>query len=126
MDVALEREIWQRARATCEYCRLPQAYHRIPFQIDDIIAEQHGGATTSANLALACLRCNKWKGPNIAGIDPDTGELARLYHPRRDTWMDHFRWQDAELVGLTAIGRATIVVLGINHASAAAVRVKLI
>ncbi|MFL5240696.1 MAG: HNH endonuclease [Gemmataceae bacterium] len=125
MDAALYREIWQRSQGICEYCGLPQTYHRIPFQIDHIIAEQHGGQTTPENLAIACLRCNKKKGPNIAGVDPDTDEIARLYHPRRDTWADHFQWRGAELVGLTPIGRATINVLGINHPSAVAVRTEL-
>jgi HNH endonuclease len=126
MDAALEQEVWQRAKGLCEYCRLPQAFHRLPFQIDHIIAEQHGGLTVQENLAAACLRCNKRKGPNIAGIDSVTGEIVRLYNPRRDTWTEHFGWDGAELVGMTPIGRATISVLGINHPSAIAVREELI
>jgi HNH endonuclease len=50
----------------CEYCRLSSALHPTPFQIDHIIARQHGGGTTLENLA----HCNRYKGPNIAGIDP--------------------------------------------------------
>jgi 5-methylcytosine-specific restriction endonuclease McrA len=126
MDAALEREVWRRAKGLCEYCRLPQACTRLPFQIDHIIAEQHGGLTTLDNLALACLRCNKRKGPNIAGINPDTGEIIRLYHPRRDRWLEHFAWNRSQLIGLTAIGMATITVLGINHPSAIAVRAELL
>jgi hypothetical protein len=126
MDFTLEQEVWERARGICEYCWLPQAYHRIPFQVDHIIAEQHGGQTISSNLALACLRCNKKKGPNIAGIDPETREIVRLYHPRRDTWASHFQWQVGVLIGMTPIGRATIAVLGINDPSAVALRRELI
>jgi hypothetical protein len=38
-----------------------------------------------------------------------------LFHPRRDKWDEHFRWQGAHLVGLTSVGRATIAVVVINH-----------
>jgi len=36
------------------------------------------------NLALACLHCNQHKGPNIAGRNPETGEIVELFHPRQD------------------------------------------
>jgi hypothetical protein len=125
MQKSLEDEVWRRADGRCEYCHLPQACHRAPFQIDHVIAEQHGGKTTSENLAVSCLRCNKRKGPNVAGVTPDTGEIVRLFNPRTDTWTEHFRWEHAVLVGLTPIGRATIVVLAINHPSAIGVREEL-
>jgi hypothetical protein len=126
MDPALEADVKKRARGVCEYCRLPEACQRVPFQIDHIIAEQHEVATVFENLANACLRCNKRKGPNIAGVDSSTGEIVRLYHPRRDLWHEHFEWHGAELAGLTPIGRATIAVLGINFPSAVALREELI
>lgn len=62
MDQALQDEVWERAGAACEYCRMPQALDPLPFQIDHIIAEQHGGETESANLALACLSCERENG----------------------------------------------------------------
>ena len=115
MDQTLQRKVWRRAGAACEYCRLPQHADPLPFQIDHVLAQQHGGLTVSENLALACLFCNKHKGPNIAGIDPQSGKMVRLFHPRRDKWSRHFRWEDCRLVGRTATGRATIHVLAINH-----------
>lgn len=66
---------------------------------------------TPDNLALACLRCNSHKGPNLAGIDPDTGRMTRLFHPRQDIWDQHFRWNGPYLLGLTDVGRTTIAVL---------------
>lgn len=54
------------------------------------------------------------KGPNIAGVDPDTGQLTRLFHPRRDIWSEHFHWNGPTVCGLTAIGRVTLYVLDIN------------
>src|SRR5207247_6649897 len=109
------QRVRERARNVCEYCRMPQEFERAPFQLEHIIAEQHGGRTAFSNLALACLRCNKHKGPNIAGIDPLTGNLVPLFHPRRQKWSRHFRWRGPYLVGRSQIGRATIMVLAINH-----------
>jgi 5-methylcytosine-specific restriction endonuclease McrA len=83
MDEALANLVWQRAGGRCEYCRLPQEFSATPFEIDHIIAEQHGGKTVSRNLALACFACNHHKGPNLAGIDPKTGKRAWLFDPRR-------------------------------------------
>jgi hypothetical protein len=105
---------------------MPQAAYRFRFPIDHIIARQHGGSTLSRNLALACLRCNAHKAPNLAGLDPDTGDLVRLFHPRKDRWSDHFRWKKAKLIGLTPIGRTTISVLSINHPDPVAVRTALL
>ena len=59
MVAALEQEIWQRAHGLCEYCQMPLVHQRVPFQIDHIIAEQHGGQTVPENLALSCLRWNE-------------------------------------------------------------------
>ncbi len=60
------------------------------------------------------MHCNRYKGPNVAGIDPLTSELTRLFHPRLDDWDLHFRWNGPEIMGLTAVGRVTIHVLFMN------------
>jgi hypothetical protein len=93
--------------------------------MDHIIAAKHAGPTTLENLALSCFYCNTYKGPDLSGLDPQTGALTRLFHPRRDRWADHFRWNGAQLVGLTAIGRTTIQVLRINRVDALTVRQSL-
>lgn len=115
MNATLRRKVWLRANGVCEYCRMPSCYYRTPYQIDHIIAQQHGGKSTLANTALACFHCNLNKGPNLAGKDPKTGRMTRLFHPRQDSWSDHFRWHGARIVGRTAIGRTTIRVLDLNH-----------
>ncbi len=115
MNSSLRRRVWQRASGLCEYGRMPSQFYLAPFQIDHVIAEQHGGSTTFGNLALACFHCNLHKGPNIAGKDPMSRRTTRLFHPRVDHWEDHFRWRGARLMGRTAIGRTTIQVLDINH-----------
>src|SRR5687767_13455896 len=116
MEKALEQEVRRRAHDLCEYCRTPQIAYRTRHQIDHIIAEKHHGPTQSSNLSLCCLDCNLHKGANIAGIDPLTSQLSRLFHPRQDIWYEHFEWNGPVLVGITPIGRTTIDVLDINNA----------
>lgn len=125
----MNRELLKRLRELagdrCDYCRMPRAYDPLPFQFDHVIARQHGGETVLDNLAWCCLHCNKHKGPNIAGIDPLSGDVARLFHPRQQRWARHFRWHGATLIGLTKIARATIRVLAINDPDAVAFRAEL-
>lgn len=52
----LRRLIAERAGYRCEYCLLPQAVTLHRHEPDHIVPLQHGGATDSSNLALACLR----------------------------------------------------------------------
>ncbi len=122
---SLEAKVVRRARGRCEYCHFPEAASELPFHLDHVIAEKHRGPTSAANLAWACFSCNLFKGPNIAGIDPVTGKLTRLFHPRRDNWLEHFRWEDIWLRGKTAIGRTTVAVLAMNAADSIAVRAAL-
>src|SRR2546423_11578734 len=114
MDKLLEQEIRRRAGERCEYCLMPQAASALKHVVDHIIALQHNGQTVTENLALCCGRCNLYKGPNIAGIDPLTQQFVRLFNPRVDRWKEHFRWEGPTAVGLTEVGRATIAVLMIN------------
>jgi len=65
-------------------------------------------------LALACPECNYHKGTNLTSIDPDTGEVTSLFHPRRQRWEDHFRRHGARIVGRTPVGRTTVWLLEIN------------
>jgi hypothetical protein len=125
MDQSLRSLVRERARDACEYCRLPQAYDDLPFEIDHVIAEKHDGGTVPENLALTCYFCNSFKGPNIAGLDPETRELTRLFHPRTDIWPAHFQWQGPRLIGLTPVGRTTIQVLRMNHPARLALRLAL-
>lgn len=114
MDAALQNLIWERAQGCCEYCWLPQVYAPYPFEIDHIFALAHGGLTVVENLALACFPCNNFKGTNLAGIDPTSGRVVPLFHPRRHKWREHFRWDGPLLVGRSSAGRVTIAVLRIN------------
>lgn len=115
MDAATRRRVVARAGGRCEYCRLHQsAAGFAAFHVEHIIARQHRGPDDDENLALACHRCNAHKGPNLAGYDPDTGEIVRLFHPRRDAWGEHFFRDGPWTRGLTSIGRTTVWVLQMN------------
>ena len=126
MDLDLEELVWSRAGAVCEYCRMPQRFDDLPFEIDHVVASSHGGRTAAGNLALSCFTCNRFKGPNLAGMDPLTGRLAKLFHPRRHAWTRHFRWDGALLMGKTPVGRVTIRVLHINDFLRVRLRTQLV
>ena len=125
MRRSVRSRVCRRAGDRCEYCHMPARYDLTPIELDHIVAEQHRGKSHPANLAQICAHCNRHKGPNLAGIDPRTRKMVRLFNPRLDDWDDHFRWQLATLQGLTPIGRATVEVLAINADSRLAFRAAL-
>ena len=110
----LRSAIAQRAGGRCEYCLIHEQDAGFPHQIDHIVSRKHGGLSTLENLALACVLCNRYKGTDIASIDSQTGELARLLNPRQDRWIDHFRLDSATIEPLSAIGRVTANLLRLN------------
>jgi len=67
------------------------------------------------NLALACPSCNLGKADRTEAADPQTGNRVPLFNPRHDEWQSHFSFQEYRLLGLTAIGRATISAFDLNH-----------
>lgn len=105
MDATTKNLVRQRAGDCCEYCHLPQdATPFITFHIEHVIAKQHTPDDDNLDdlkrLALACDRCNLFKGPNLSSIDPNSGEIVNLFNPRTDNWNDHFATRDAKIVGL--------------------------
>lgn len=114
MTGALRKLAKERADDRCEYCGLSQQHSVMSFHVEHIIPRQHGGATVAGNLALACPNCNLHKGPNLTGIDPDTSEVCRLFHPRKDVWREHFQSNGVRLIGVTAVGRTTVWLLVMN------------
>ena len=122
METALQRAVRKRAKHRCEYCHFPEALAEAPFHANHVIARQHGGGGELDNRALACCLCNRFKGPNVAGVDPDSKRVIPLFHPRENVWADHFAWNGPLLVGRTPTGRATIQALRLNRADAVAVR----
>lgn len=102
----------------CVYCHTTEANTGQPMTIDHIVPQARGGATIFDNLCFACRRCNEFKGSATTTRDPLTGEIVPLFHPRTQTWSEHFTWDASgtRVIGLTAIGRATVVALNVNNA----------
>jgi len=48
--------------------------------------------------------------------------VVRLFDPRKQSWNEHFEWNEPVLVGKTDIGRGTIQTLAINRPDAVLVR----
>jgi hypothetical protein len=115
MNAATRRLVCRRAKFCCEYCGLHQDQSPLAaLHVEHILPRKHGGSDGLDNLALACIDCNLHKGSNVAGYDPETGRLTELFHPRRQSWQEHFERQGAMIVGKTSIGRTTIEVLQLN------------
>jgi hypothetical protein len=115
MNAALRKQVRDRAGDCCEYCGVSQqeeGWSR--FHVEHIVAKQHKGSDSLDNLCLCCQHCNLHKGPNLSGIDPVTGAMTRLFHPRQDEWHEHFAQVGLEVVGCTDIGRATVEVLAMS------------
>ena len=114
ISAALRREVRERAGGRCEYCLLTESKTFFPHEPDHLIALKHGGKTVSANIALACFDCNRFKGSNIASLDPVAGELVALFNPRTQRWSEHFKLNGGRIVPLTPVGRATENILRLN------------
>ena len=113
----IRRKVFERANGFCEYCRSNSRFSGSPFEIDHIFPEFEGGNSESKNLALACHGCNLFKSSKTEFFDLETGKVVRFYNPRIDGWTEHFAWANdfTDVVGLTAIGRATVEALKLNR-----------
>jgi hypothetical protein len=115
MSPQVRQQVRARAGGRCEYCRLPDWIELAgPFHLEHILARQHGGSDELANLAWACSRCNRHKGTNLSGVDPDGNQIVPLFHARREVWDQHFELSGAQIRGKTAVGRATAWLLQMN------------
>ena len=124
LSEAIRQRVRERAGDRCEYCLSHQDYVLGKLQIDHVQPIAMGGSDAQDNLCLACELCNQYKWTKTQGIDPQTGQLIPLFNPRRQSWAEHFAWSPdgAEIIGLTACGRATIIVLNLNNKLAITVR----
>jgi 5-methylcytosine-specific restriction endonuclease McrA len=113
----VQEQVRQRANYLCEYCHASEQWQYVRFTVDHVIPLSRGGVDRLDNLALACFHCNRRKSNHLVGIDPESGIEVPLLNPRRDRWSDHFIWSANGLliIGLTAIGRATVDTLVMNR-----------
>ncbi len=123
----LRRQVIDRASQRCEYCHLHQDNSFFTHEIDHIYAEKHAGETVADNLCLACGDCNRHKGSDLCSVDPLSGVVTTLFHPRRDQWNDHFTLNPNGIIeSRTATGRVTERVLRFNDSELVDERAALI
>lgn len=109
--------VHNRAKSCCEYCQSSDKWATHRFYIEHIIPQSKSGSDDLDNLALGCPGCNNHKYNKLYGIDPLDGKEVRLFHPRKQEWTNHFIWDNnlTRVVGITAVGRATIDALKLNR-----------
>ena len=122
----IRHQVQERAQGRCEYCLIHEADMYYPPEADHVIAEKHGGPTSLDNLAWACLYCNRFKGSDLASVDPKSQKVVFLFQPRKQRWSRHFRINGALIEGITACGRATVALLHLNDAERVVLRLRLI
>jgi hypothetical protein len=110
----IRQQVIERAAGRCEYCLMHQDWSPYSHEVDHLIARKHGGKTVLANLALACLPCNRRKGSDLTAIDPASGEIVPLFNPRMQAWDEHLVFNGAYIIGMTPTGRATVFLLALN------------
>ena len=93
-------------------------------EIEHIVPLAKGGLDDEQNLWLACRTCNNFKSDQTEGRDALTSLTEALFNPREQKWLEHFRWSEdgIRVIGITAIGRATIDALQLNNDLMLAVR----
>lgn len=113
----LRRLVIARAKYCCEYCVSQVAFSAQSFSVEHIIPKHKSGPTSLDNLALACQGCNGSKHIKTEGSDPITQQAAPFFHPRKHLWQEHFVWNEdyTLMLGVTPIGRVTIVELKLNR-----------
>jgi 5-methylcytosine-specific restriction endonuclease McrA len=109
--------IAERAVYRCEYCHAPESVFNFPFEVEHILPQSHGGPDSLNNLALSCHACNLFKSDFETGPDEATHAEVALFHPRHDTWEQHFivDTSQATIQGQTSTGRATVERLQMNR-----------
>lgn len=117
VSVELRRQVRQDAGARCGYCLSAEELTGSPLTIEHILPTAAGGPTARDNLWLACHRCNEFKGDRTDAFDPEGNEHVPIFNPRTQYWGEHFVWSPdgSRIVGLTPIGRATVVALRLNN-----------
>jgi hypothetical protein len=76
------------------------------------------------NLALSCQGCNNHKYDKMEARDPVGRRLVPIYHPRQQPWQEHFVWNEdfSLILGITPVGRATVLALHLNRPGLVALR----
>ena len=107
----------RQAELRCEYCRSPSDCSASSFSVEHIEPRSRGGSDDDDNLAWSCMGCNDRKYTAVDAIDPVSGEVVPLFHPRKQVWAEHFLWAAdfTQIVGQSPTGRATVARLKLNR-----------
>lgn len=121
---AIEARVRAAACYRCGYCLTPQSLLTWTLELEHLYPVALGGTDDEENLWLSCHAYNQFKNIQIQAYDPVTGRLVWLFNPRRQKWKRHFQWSidGTEILGRTAIGRATVLALKLNNAYAVTAR----
>jgi hypothetical protein len=121
---SVRQRVIAASRNRCGYCLSSQEYVPDWLEIEHLLPRVRGGSSDESNLWLACGLCNGYKGIQISAVDPESGLEVPLFNPRTQSWSEHFRWDEAGIfiIGLTAIGRATVEAMKLNNTLAVRVR----
>ena len=124
IPVDIRRSVREKFDDRCAYCRTAEFLTSTTFEFEHITPRSAGGETVFDNVCLACPMCNRFKTDSLTASDPQTGVVVPIFHPHQQIWSDHFAFNDdgTELIGLTDVGRATVVALKINRPAMIRVR----
>jgi hypothetical protein len=111
----LSHAVRVRAAQRCQYCRMHETLQGATFHLEHVFPLCKGGRSDLGNLVLACPGCNLHKAARVTAPDPVTGEEVPLFHPLRQAWPEHFRFQGYQIEALSPVGRATVNALDLNH-----------
>jgi 5-methylcytosine-specific restriction endonuclease McrA len=111
---ATKRAVYEQAGGCCEYCR---SCDKNTSQIMEVEHIDPNGGDLPGNLCLSCGNCNRSKGIATSAVDPETMHEVILFNPRAQHWTEHFTWAEnaTVIVGITAVGRATMERLKMNR-----------
>jgi hypothetical protein len=124
IPVDLQRRVRGHFANCCAYCRTAEALTVTVFEFEHIFPRSAGGETIFKNLCLACPSCNRYKASRQTAVDPITDWEVALFHPHLQLWTNEFAWSEdaTEIVGLTQVGRATVLALKMNRPQLVRVR----
>jgi hypothetical protein len=101
----------------CGYCRSGQRVIGVRLILDHLTPRARGGKDDEANLWPCCQPCNGFKQARTQARDPLSDVVVPFFNPRQQRWGEHFAWEEDGrlIVGLTAVGRATVAALQLNR-----------
>lgn len=122
LSTKTKKQVKERAKNRCEYCRLHENDTYLTFQIEHIISQKHGGGNELENLAYACPHCNQFKGTDLTTFLESYEDIVPLFHPRKQDWFEFFEVDAGEIIPKNRIASATIKLLKLNTSEKVIIR----